>query len=64
VATDFVAIHDAIGDARGEDAADAATAAVLADGGVLDPDAFALTDDRLADADPADVAAIATTVAG
>jgi hypothetical protein len=37
---------------------------VLADGGVLDPDAFALNDDRLADADPADVAAMATTVAG
>lgn len=96
-ATDFVAIHDALGHARGTDAADAATAAVLAaaradldrealeawaadsglaspatvadrvdalaDAGVLDADAFAFTDDRLADADPADVAAMATSVA-
>jgi len=95
-ATDLVAIHDALGHARGGGEADAATAAVLAaaradvdretlrawaadggpaspatvddrvdalaDAGVLDPDAFAFVDDRLADADPADVAAMATTV--
>lgn len=97
-ASDFLAIHDALGQARGEGDADAATAAVLAgaradldrealeawatdsdlatpatvdervdelaDAGVLDPVAFSLDDERLEDADPADVAAMATTVTG
>lgn len=36
----------------------------LAAAGVIDPDAFAFVDDRLADAPPSDVASLATTVAG
>jgi len=95
-AADFTAVHDAMGRARGTDASDAATAAVvaaaradvdraalrtwagnsglaspasvdarvdeLAAAGVLDPEAFAFTDERLATADPDEVAAVATTV--
>lgn len=95
-AADFAAIHEAMRDARGEDASDAATAAVLAaaranvetdelrawagetglaspasvddridtlaHAGVLDPDAFAFHDDRLADAPPSDVASLASSV--
>jgi len=93
-ATDFAAIHDAMGRTRGTGDSDAATAAVLAAAradldhgtlrswaadsglaspasvdarvddlaaaGLLDPDAFRLVEDRLATADPADVAAVAT----
>lgn len=96
-ATDFTAIHDAMGRARGADGSDAALAAVLAgarsemgreelrtwaaesglaspasvdervdtlaDAGVLDAEAFAFANDRLATADPTDVAAVATTAA-
>lgn len=96
-ATDFTAIHDAMGRARGGDDSDAALAAVLAaarsdvdrdelrtwaaesglaspasvddrvadlvDAGVLDLETFAFTKDRLATADPTDVAAVATTAA-
>lgn len=60
-ATDFAVIHDAMGRTRGTGDSDAASAAVLAAAGLLDPDAFALVEDRLATADPADVAAVATT---
>lgn len=96
-ATDFAAIHDAMGRARGTDDSDAALAAVLAaarsdvereelrtwaaesglaspasvderveslaDAGVLDPEAFSFTNERLTTADPTDVAAVATTAA-